>query len=266
MATRIRLRRVGRKKLPLYRIVVAEKTAPRDGRFIDVIGTYSPKAKLVKDQITVDADKARAWLAKGATAVGDGQLAAPEGRACSSSRRPDDRRRPPPGGRAVPQAARTEGRVHHLPPHRRPGPGLRAGAGVAGGGSRGRGDGAAAHDRAEPAVPPRVAAEVRGTRPPGRRSRPYRSGFLAVPAVRGDAAGRGRGVPPRARRLRRAARGRHAGRAGDRRQYEMPNGLVIEVQGPKREFLLPYRKEFVSRWTARRRRLVIAPPDGLLDG
>jgi small subunit ribosomal protein S16 len=68
MATRIRLRRVGRKKLPLYRIVVAEKTAPRDGRFIDVIGTYSPKAKDEKDQITVDADKARAWLAKGATA------------------------------------------------------------------------------------------------------------------------------------------------------------------------------------------------------
>ncbi|HEX5004446.1 MAG TPA: 30S ribosomal protein S16 [Gemmatimonadales bacterium] len=68
MATRIRLRRVGRKKLPLYRIVVAEKTAPRDGRFIEVIGTYSPKAKAVADQITVDADKARAWLAKGATA------------------------------------------------------------------------------------------------------------------------------------------------------------------------------------------------------
>jgi small subunit ribosomal protein S16 len=68
MATRIRLRRVGRKKLPLYRIVVAEKTAPRDGRFIDVIGTYSPKAKDEKDQVTLDAEKARAWLAKGATA------------------------------------------------------------------------------------------------------------------------------------------------------------------------------------------------------
>ncbi len=68
MATRIRLRRVGRKKLPLYRIVVAEKTAPRDGRFIEVIGSYSPKAKLESDQITVDAEKARAWLAKGATA------------------------------------------------------------------------------------------------------------------------------------------------------------------------------------------------------
>jgi small subunit ribosomal protein S16 len=68
MATRIRLRRVGRKKLPLYRIVVTEKTAPRDGRFIEVIGTYSPKAKLVADQVTLDAEKARAWLAKGATA------------------------------------------------------------------------------------------------------------------------------------------------------------------------------------------------------
>ena len=68
MAVRIRLRREGRKKLPMYRIVVADKEAPRDGRFIDVIGTYAPKAKVEADQITVDAEKARAWLAKGATA------------------------------------------------------------------------------------------------------------------------------------------------------------------------------------------------------
>lgn len=67
MATRIRLRRVGRKKLPLYRIVVADKEAPRDGRFIAIIGTYDPKAKAAKDQVTVDAAKAKAWLAKGAT-------------------------------------------------------------------------------------------------------------------------------------------------------------------------------------------------------
>jgi small subunit ribosomal protein S16 len=67
MATRIRLRRVGRKKLPLYRIVVADKEAPRDGRFIDIIGTYDPKAKSEKAQVTVDAVKAKAWLAKGAT-------------------------------------------------------------------------------------------------------------------------------------------------------------------------------------------------------
>ena len=48
--------------------------------------------------------------------------------------------------------------------------------------------------------------------------------------------------------------------------YEMPGGLVIEVQGPKREFLLPYRKEFVREVDRAARRLVIAPPDGLLDG
>jgi small subunit ribosomal protein S16 len=66
MATRIRLRRVGRKKLPVYRIVVADKSAARDGAFIEVLGTYDPKAEDAK-QVTVDAEKARAWLAKGAT-------------------------------------------------------------------------------------------------------------------------------------------------------------------------------------------------------
>jgi small subunit ribosomal protein S16 len=65
MATRIRLFRVGRKKLPAYRIVVADKAAPRDGRFIEVIGTYEPKAQPAK--VTLDAEKAKAWLAKGAT-------------------------------------------------------------------------------------------------------------------------------------------------------------------------------------------------------
>jgi 16S rRNA processing protein RimM len=48
--------------------------------------------------------------------------------------------------------------------------------------------------------------------------------------------------------------------------YETQGGLVIEVQGPKREFLLPYRKEFVRGVDRGARRLVIAPPDGLLDG
>jgi small subunit ribosomal protein S16 len=66
MATRIRLRRVGRKKVPLYRIVVAERTDPRDGRFIEVLGTYDPKAK-TGEKIALDADKAKAWIAKGAT-------------------------------------------------------------------------------------------------------------------------------------------------------------------------------------------------------
>ncbi len=65
MATRIRLRRVGRKGLALYRIVVADQESPRDGRFIATIGSYNPKA--ATGQVTVDADQARAWLAKGAT-------------------------------------------------------------------------------------------------------------------------------------------------------------------------------------------------------
>jgi small subunit ribosomal protein S16 len=66
MATRIRLRRVGRRKLPVYRIVVADKTSPRDGRFVEIIGTYDPRAEDGK-QVPVDTEKARAWLAKGAT-------------------------------------------------------------------------------------------------------------------------------------------------------------------------------------------------------
>lgn len=65
MGVRIRLRREGRKKLPMYRIVVADKKAPRDGRFIETIGTYRPKE--TTDNMTLDVDKARAWIAKGAT-------------------------------------------------------------------------------------------------------------------------------------------------------------------------------------------------------
>ena len=110
MATRIRLRRVGRKKLPLYRIVVADQEAPRDGRFIEIIGTYNPKGETAADKVTVDAEKARALDRQGRHAVGDGAVAAQEGRGLQGRRRPDDRRRPPPGGRPAPQAARTEGR------------------------------------------------------------------------------------------------------------------------------------------------------------
>ena len=65
MAVRIRLRREGRKKLPMYRIVVADKEAPRDGRFIETIGSYRPKD--AKDNVTVDVEKARKWIAQGAT-------------------------------------------------------------------------------------------------------------------------------------------------------------------------------------------------------
>ncbi len=65
MATRIRLRRTGRRHKPSYRIVVTEKSAPRDGRFIETIGHYNPRTEPVTLQ--VDADKARDWLGRGAT-------------------------------------------------------------------------------------------------------------------------------------------------------------------------------------------------------
>jgi small subunit ribosomal protein S16 len=64
MAVKIRLARHGAKKAPFYRIVVADSRSPRDGRFIDRIGTYNPRTQ--PSDIKVDADKARQWLDKGA--------------------------------------------------------------------------------------------------------------------------------------------------------------------------------------------------------
>ncbi|MEJ2238959.1 MAG: 30S ribosomal protein S16 [Gemmatimonadales bacterium] len=65
MATRIRLRRVGRKKQPVYRIVVTDKQRARDGRIVETLGHYNPRSEPVS--INVDVEKARGWLAKGAT-------------------------------------------------------------------------------------------------------------------------------------------------------------------------------------------------------
>ena len=64
MATRIRLRRVGRKGQSYFRIVVADSKSPRDGRFVAAIGHYNPKANPAV--IDVNAEQAQAWLAKGA--------------------------------------------------------------------------------------------------------------------------------------------------------------------------------------------------------
>jgi len=66
MGTRIRLRRIGRKKVPIYRIVVAEKEKARDGRFIAILGTFDPRAADDK-QVTLDVEAAKEWVAKGAT-------------------------------------------------------------------------------------------------------------------------------------------------------------------------------------------------------
>ena len=61
---KIRLRRMGAKKAPFYRIVVADSRYPRDGRFIEEIGTYDPTADPA--QLKVDAERAQAWIKTGA--------------------------------------------------------------------------------------------------------------------------------------------------------------------------------------------------------
>jgi small subunit ribosomal protein S16 len=67
MSLKIRLTRGGAKKRPYYRIVVADSRAPRDGRFVEMIGTYDPmKPRDAADRVVLDAEKAKAWLAKGA--------------------------------------------------------------------------------------------------------------------------------------------------------------------------------------------------------
>ena len=65
MAVRIRLTRMGAKKRPFYRLVAANSEAPRDGKFLEILGTYDPQ----KDpaDITVKQDKVNYWLKKGAT-------------------------------------------------------------------------------------------------------------------------------------------------------------------------------------------------------
>lgn len=61
---KIRLRRMGAKKAPFYRIVVADSRYPRDGRFIEEIGTYNPLKE--PSEVVVNADRAKEWIAKGA--------------------------------------------------------------------------------------------------------------------------------------------------------------------------------------------------------
>jgi small subunit ribosomal protein S16 len=67
MPLKIRLSRGGAKKRPFYRVVVADARMPRDGRFIERLGTFDPlKTKDAEGRIMLDADKAKAWIAKGA--------------------------------------------------------------------------------------------------------------------------------------------------------------------------------------------------------
>ena len=64
MAVKIRLRRMGAKKAPFYRIIVADSRSPRDGRFIEEVGYYNPMTNPA--EIKVDAERAQKWLDNGA--------------------------------------------------------------------------------------------------------------------------------------------------------------------------------------------------------
>ncbi len=66
MAVKLRLARGGSKKRPFYSIVAADERSPRDGRFIERVGTYNPMLTNDADRVVLDAEKAAAWLAKGA--------------------------------------------------------------------------------------------------------------------------------------------------------------------------------------------------------
>lgn len=65
MAVKIRLARLGSKKAPFYRVVVADSRSPRDGKFIEVVGTYNPLTNPA--EIKIDSEKAKKWLSNGAT-------------------------------------------------------------------------------------------------------------------------------------------------------------------------------------------------------
>lgn len=64
MAVKIRLTRLGDKKSPFYRVIVADSRSPRDGKFIDIIGTYNPLTNPA--EIKIDNEKARQWIKNGA--------------------------------------------------------------------------------------------------------------------------------------------------------------------------------------------------------
>ena len=68
MAVRMRLTRVGSKKNPIYRVVVADSRSPRDGRFIEIVGRYNPQTD--PSTIELDEQKVKDWLGKGAQPSG----------------------------------------------------------------------------------------------------------------------------------------------------------------------------------------------------
>src|SRR5919197_1388746 len=128
MAVKIRLRRMGMKKAPFYRVVVADGRSPRDGRFIESIGIYHPTEE--PSRVEIDVDKARDWLAKGAqpseaviNLLPIAGIPEPAATACAPRSRCSARTSDPAGRR--PRALGR--RAHRTPPRRRRG-GRRRGA------------------------------------------------------------------------------------------------------------------------------------------
>lgn len=64
MAVKLRLMRMGKKKQPVYRVVAADSRSPRDGRFIEILGTYEPRAE--PSRVVIDQEKVSRWLRDGA--------------------------------------------------------------------------------------------------------------------------------------------------------------------------------------------------------
>ena len=70
VAVKLRLMRMGKKKQPTYRVVVADSRSPRDGRFIEIVGTYAPRGRSTAEPeaiVDIDNDRAVKWLRQGAT-------------------------------------------------------------------------------------------------------------------------------------------------------------------------------------------------------
>jgi small subunit ribosomal protein S16 len=94
---KIRLSRVGKKKQPTYRVVIADSRAPRDGKYVEIVGSYNPRTQ--PDTFVIDEDKVRDWLAKGAQPTMRMQkLLAKQGLMAAPTF-------PPPKPKAAPQAA-----------------------------------------------------------------------------------------------------------------------------------------------------------------
>ena len=101
MALRIRLARAGAKKRPYYRIVVAEATAPRDGRFVEKVGTYNPMLpKEHEDRIRLVEDRVKYWLSVGAQPTDRVELFLAQASLIAPIVRPEQTKKPLPRAKA----------------------------------------------------------------------------------------------------------------------------------------------------------------------